>query len=399
MTVTDTAAAERAAIISEWSYTAAAPPPPTVAPPAPADSAKDGEGSPADDAIDAKVSDALDKIEQDVDEALKLQATDPGTTEGDAPDKAVTDALNALKKAVADAKDAQSKDAPADDTGSSDGPAAEAPTKPAPPVNPDAPTGAASTTATFTTPNPHPPATTLPPPPAGKTPPGPVDPEVACADCGHLADAHQGSTNLGPCQIDSCPCAALTVPDNGEGDNDTELAAGTATFAPTPVVVDGEDATTDADGAPANANSPDDGQPVDEDPNQALGPGQVNGPAFVIPVGVTEGIPTSDGRMIAPNALTWRTPPLPLMAMWENDDGHKGAKLIGRIDEVFRDGPNLGARGVFDSSTEGLDAARMVAAGITPDYPRPAKPQRLTLFGWLYAFLFGLLLVLVIARG
>ena len=86
MTVTDTAAAERAAIISEWSYTAAAPPPPTVAPPAPADSAKDGEGSPADDAIDAKVSDALDKIEQDVDEALKLQATDPGTTEGDAPD-------------------------------------------------------------------------------------------------------------------------------------------------------------------------------------------------------------------------------------------------------------------------------------------------------------------------
>ena len=31
---------------------------------------------------------------------------------------------------------------------------------------------------------------------------------------------------------------------------------------------------------------------------------------------------------------------------------------------------------------------RMLAAGISPDYPRPSKPKRLTLFGWLYAFFF-----------
>ena len=179
----------------------------------------------------------------------------------------------------------------------------------------------------------------------------------------HLADAHEGSTNLGRCTMEQCSCPAITVPDNGQGNDDTILSAEGSSFAAPPNAVDAIDATTDADNAPANANTPD-GDQVADDPNQALAPGQVNGPAFIIPIGVTEGIPTSDGRMIAPDALTWRTPPLPLMAMWENDEGHKGAKLIGRIDEVFRDGPNVGARGVFDSSVDGLDAARMVAAGM-----------------------------------
>jgi len=68
------------------------------------------------------------------------------------------------------------------------------------------------------------------------------------------------------------------------------------------------------------------------------------------------------------------------------------------LEKLYREN-HIPAVNVNDKQTHPHLYDRMVAAGITPDYPRPAKPQRLTLFGWLYAFLFGLLLVLVIARG
>ena len=37
---------------------------------------------------------------------------------------------------------------------------------------------------------------------------------------------------------------------------------------------------------------------------------------------------------------------------------------------------------------------RMLAAGITPDYPRPSKPTRLTFMGWLFWLSFGFLTAL-----
>jgi hypothetical protein len=37
---------------------------------------------------------------------------------------------------------------------------------------------------------------------------------------------------------------------------------------------------------------------------------------------------------------------------------------------------------------------RMIAAGITPDFQRPARPKRLTLIGWAFAFSFGVFIVL-----
>ena len=37
---------------------------------------------------------------------------------------------------------------------------------------------------------------------------------------------------------------------------------------------------------------------------------------------------------------------------------------------------------------------RMVAAGLTPDFPRPARPKRLTLIGWMFILVFCLFLVL-----
>jgi Zn-dependent protease with chaperone function len=40
---------------------------------------------------------------------------------------------------------------------------------------------------------------------------------------------------------------------------------------------------------------------------------------------------------------------------------------------------------------------RMIAAGITPDFPRPARPKRLTLIGWAFVFVFGLFIALTFA--
>jgi hypothetical protein len=54
-----------------------------------------------------------------------------------------------------------------------------------------------------------------------------------------------------------------------------------------------------------------------------------------------EGAPTGDGREFEPNAITWRTLPLPFMAMDVTDEGHDGAKLVANIVDIQRDGPNI----------------------------------------------------------
>lgn len=56
---------------------------------------------------------------------------------------------------------------------------------------------------------------------------------------------------------------------------------------------------------------------------------------------VVEGVETGDGRVIDENALTWRDLPLPLMATDETSDGHDGAKLVGQIVDIRRDGANI----------------------------------------------------------
>ena len=42
---------------------------------------------------------------------------------------------------------------------------------------------------------------------------------------------------------------------------------------------------------------------------------------------------------------------------------------------------------------------RMLAAGITPDFPRPGRPKRLTLLGWAFIFSFVVLIVLDIVSS
>lgn len=232
----------------------------------------------------------------------------------------------------------------------------------------------------------------------GNAPDEATDNNVACADpdCAHFASAHDDTdtgANTGACGMANCACNGMRIPDAdpvpAEGSeekpgNDPTAAtsaqggnafAGTdpppaAVPAPVddptdgsgPSVDDGIDAPDDTTGSPAEQGAPQDGN------TQAGGPAldtgeELLGPAFTIPVGIIEGIPTSDGRFIQPNALTWRTPPMPLLGL--NSSPHGGmpmtdALVCGRIEEFFRDGNVIGARGHFDASKVGEEFAGLV---------------------------------------
>lgn len=77
---------------------------------------------------------------------------------------------------------------------------------------------------------------------------------------------------------------------------------------------------------------------------------------------VPEGVWTSDGRMIDVGATDWRELPLALMVQTETDIGHDGAKIAGRIDNIYRDEATatVWGEGEFDSGIEGTEAARLV---------------------------------------
>lgn len=73
-----------------------------------------------------------------------------------------------------------------------------------------------------------------------------------------------------------------------------------------------------------------------------------------------ENVPSGDSRQFAINALTSRDLPLPLKAMFVDDEGHKGSVVVGRIDEIYRDGGLIKAAGVWDISPEAEKAAGMI---------------------------------------
>lgn len=77
-----------------------------------------------------------------------------------------------------------------------------------------------------------------------------------------------------------------------------------------------------------------------------------------------EGEPTDDRRFLM--EVGHRDLPLSLMVMTITDEGHKGAKLGGKITEIWREEREDGVveiwgRGPFDSSEFGVEAARLVA--------------------------------------
>lgn len=80
-----------------------------------------------------------------------------------------------------------------------------------------------------------------------------------------------------------------------------------------------------------------------------------------------EGELTGDGRMFEQGALRWETLPVPLRWVEHDEGEHRGAVVVGRIDEVYRDGDRIMGRGVFDAgSAAGREAARQVAESLTP---------------------------------
>lgn len=80
-----------------------------------------------------------------------------------------------------------------------------------------------------------------------------------------------------------------------------------------------------------------------------------------------EGELTGDGRMFTPGAVRWEKLPVPLRWVRVDEGEHRGAVVVGRIEEVWRDGVTIMGRGTFDAgSADGVEAARQVAEGLTP---------------------------------
>jgi hypothetical protein len=73
-----------------------------------------------------------------------------------------------------------------------------------------------------------------------------------------------------------------------------------------------------------------------------------------------ESLPSGDSRQFAINALTSRDLPLPLKAMFIDDEGHKGSVVVGRIDEIYRDGGLIKAAGVWDITEDAARASGMI---------------------------------------
>lgn len=80
-----------------------------------------------------------------------------------------------------------------------------------------------------------------------------------------------------------------------------------------------------------------------------------------------EGIVSGDKRKFAVGSMTWRDLPLPLSWQKVNAEGHDGSVVVGRIDEIWRDGEGesalLRAKGVFLSTAEANEAVGMMSEG------------------------------------
>lgn len=226
------------------------------------------------------------------------------------------------------------------------------------------------------------------PPAAGDVPNG-----ETCdnPDCGHLSELHadlETGANTGPCSSPDCKCPGFVPnatqvngPDAGtpqgapaeggdgaaggdDGEGDSAAAAVRAADAPPAPAAD---AAAPAPPAAAPVSAPASGDtlpPPDPEPNAAM-----QGPAFCIPVGIIEGMPTGDGRAVAEGALDWLDPPLPLMALLtathdpSGFDENDPAEWVGSIEQVMRrpdDNGVLMALGHMFTTDEALDATQML---------------------------------------
>jgi 2'-5' RNA ligase len=79
---------------------------------------------------------------------------------------------------------------------------------------------------------------------------------------------------------------------------------------------------------------------------------------------VMEGVETGDGRVFAEGSLTWDQPPLPIRWTPTDEGQHKGAVLVARADNIWRDETNpsvIRGEGIFDDhGINGAEALRLV---------------------------------------
>ena len=78
-----------------------------------------------------------------------------------------------------------------------------------------------------------------------------------------------------------------------------------------------------------------------------------------------EGTPTGDGRLMERGSLRWGDLPIPLRDAPTDEGEHRGAVVVGRILDIWREGQEIRARGDFDlDSEEGREASRKVGKGL-----------------------------------
>jgi hypothetical protein len=109
-------------------------------------------------------------------------------------------------------------------------------------------------------------------------------------------------------------------------------------------------------GAPEDVRPAPNEEAVVELPEQRTNGSQIRWEGIL----VVEDTLTEDGRYIKPGATTWRELPLSLAAMLETEEGHTGAQVCGRIDDIWREGNLIMGKGVFDDNDFGREIADMV---------------------------------------
>lgn len=368
-----------------------------AAPPAPAPTNGDAPApdKPADgDAADpdAAVTEAIAKLKSAVDAAQAAQKADPDTD--DPNDKKVSDGLASIAQAVDQLTSDQAADVAGEDGEDKNLP----PAPPKPPVT----AAAAATTppAAGAAPNGEGAAT------APKTNPvdehGNVDSGAKCAnpDCGHLASSHVDTPdgeNTGGCSMANCECQGMQVeaePNTGNGD-DQAPDQGNQGAQPSPESQELANAPSNAvPDAPAPPGAPAAPAPAPQLNAPPPVAGSENmGPAFTIPVLVIEGQPTTDGRQLVQGALSWPTPPLPLMGLAtethdpEGFDMNAPAVMCGRIDSLERqagDGDTqvIVAKGFYLPNEDGIYFAGLTESmgrcGISADIAVQAVDVQVT---------------------
>lgn len=201
------------------------------------------------------------------------------------------------------------------------------------------------------------------------------------AGCAHGSDTHidlPDAANAGKCTADGCLCASYLA-EGAPGEpkpadaivasaefvaSARRLGLTTAHFADMVQFRPADDFLAALTAAATDLGSGEDSPEGGEEPPDVPG----------IPfraVLLQEGVETSDDRFIEPNACSWRTPPLPLMAQLKSEHGGSGdtaAELAGRIDEITRqpgEAPgtfDIVATGILDADGHiGLEVARLIA--------------------------------------